>query len=100
MASARAHIETLTATCCALDPRCDRGDAMQPVANAEVVTALELAAIRPERRGRRRLSGLTQPERDLYRWILQRFAAALPPSGEATRATALELGLDPDEALA
>jgi hypothetical protein len=73
---------------------------MQPVANAEVVTALELAAIRPERRGRRRLSGLTQPERDLYRWILQRFAAALPPSGEATRATALELGLDPDEALA
>ena len=76
------------------------GDALQPAPNGEVITALELAAIRPERRGRRRLSGLTQPERDLYRWIMQRFAAAAPPSGEATRVTALELGLDPDEALA
>jgi hypothetical protein len=59
-----------------------------------------MAEIRPERRGRRRLSGLTHPERELYRWILQRFAAAVPPSGQATRATALELGLDPDQALA
>src|SRR5436190_4698596 len=73
---------------------------MQPVSDMGAATALEMAAIRPERRGRRRLSGLTPPERDLYRWILQRFAAAAPPSGEATRATALELGLDPDEALA
>ena len=73
---------------------------MQPTPDAEVVTALEMAAIRPERQGRRRLSGLTQPERELYRWILQRFAAAAPPSAEATRATALELGLDPELALA
>src|SRR5213080_349230 len=73
---------------------------MQSVPVAGAAAALELAAIRPERRGRRRLSGLTQPERELYRWILQRFAAAAPPSGEATRATALELGLEPDEALA
>jgi hypothetical protein len=73
---------------------------MQPAPNAEVVAALELAAIPPERRGRRRLSGLTQPERELYRCILQQFAAAAPPSGQATRATALELGLEPDEALA
>ena len=73
---------------------------MQPVPDAGVATALELAAIRPERRGRRRLSGLTQPERELYRWILQRFATAVPPSGEATRATAVEFGLDPAEALA
>jgi hypothetical protein len=71
---------------------------MQPV--PEAATALEMAAIRPERRGRRGLRGLTQPERELYRWILQRFAAAAPPSGEATRATALELRLDPDQALA
>lgn len=69
---------------------------MQPV--PEAATALELAAIRPERRGRRRLSGLTQPERELYRWILRRFASAVPPSGEPTRIAALELGLDPDEA--
>src|SRR5436190_5821862 len=73
---------------------------MQPVSDMGAATALEMAAIRPERRGRRRLSGLTPPERDLYRWILQRFATTAPPSGEATRATALELGLDPDEALA
>jgi hypothetical protein len=73
---------------------------MQSVPDAGAVTALEMAVIRPERRGRRRLSGLTQPERDLYRWILKRFAAAVPPSGEATRATASELGLDQDEALA
>jgi hypothetical protein len=53
-----------------------------------------------ERQGRRRLSGLTQPERELYRWILHRFAAAAPPSGETTRATARELELDPHEALA
>jgi hypothetical protein len=73
---------------------------MQPTPSAEVVAALAMAAIRPQRRGRRRLRGLTQPERNLYRWILHRFAAAVPPSGKATRATALELGLDPDEALA
>jgi len=73
---------------------------MQPVPDAGAATALEMAAIRPERRGRRRLSGLTPRERELYRWILQRFATAGPPSGEATRATAVELGLDPDEALA
>src|SRR5205823_5742267 len=74
-------------------------DAMQPVPDTGAATALELAAIRPERRGRRRLSGLTQPERELYRWILQRFATAGPPSGQATCATALELGLAPDQAL-
>src|SRR5258708_15150318 len=73
---------------------------MQSVPDVGAVTALEMAAIRPERRGRRRLSDLTALERELYRWILQRFATALPPSGEATRATAVELGLDHDEALA
>jgi hypothetical protein len=73
---------------------------MQLVPDTGAATALEMAAIPPERQGHTRLSGLTQPERELYRWVLQRFAAAVPPSGEATRATALELGLDPDEALA
>jgi hypothetical protein len=73
---------------------------MQSVPDHRVVTALELAEIRPERQGQRRLSGLTPRERKLYRWILQRFAAAEPPSSGATRATALELGLDPDDALA
>jgi hypothetical protein len=72
---------------------------MQSVPDAGAATALELAGIRPERQGRRRLSGLTQPERELYRWILHRFAAAAPPSGQATRTTARELALDPDEVL-
>jgi hypothetical protein len=72
---------------------------MQSVPDTGAATALELAKIRPERQGHRRLNGLTPPERKLYRWILQRFAAAVPPSGEATRATALELGLDPDDRL-
>src|SRR5947209_6157257 len=73
---------------------------MQSVPDHRVVGALELAEIRPERRGRRRLDSLSEPGRKLYRWILQRFATAGPPSGEATRATAVELGLDPDGALA
>jgi Alkylmercury lyase len=73
---------------------------MQSVPDRRTATALELAEIRPERRGRRRLDSLSEPERKLYRWILQRFATAEPPSRGATRATALELGLDSAEAFA
>jgi hypothetical protein len=73
---------------------------MQSVPDHRAVTALELAEIPPERQGQRRLSRLTPRERKLYRWILQRFATAEPPSSGATRAIALELGLDPDDALA
>jgi hypothetical protein len=73
---------------------------MQSVPDHRAVAALELAEIRPKRRGHRRLSSLSEPERKLYRWILERFATAEPPSSGATRATALELGLDPDDALA
>ena len=62
--------------------------------------ALDAAEIAPERRGRARLSRLTQPERELYRWLLQRFAIGEPPSGEAIRAAAGDFGLDPDDALA
>ena len=63
-----------------------------------VAGALDAAGIRPERRGRARLSGLTRPQRELYRWILNQFAAASPPSSEATHTAARELGLDPTEA--
>jgi hypothetical protein len=63
------------------------------------VDALTAAQIGPERRGRARLSGLSPTQSDLYRWILRQFAAA-PPSAEATRAAARDLGLDPAEALA
>lgn len=64
-----------------------------------VARALAAAQIGPARQGRARLSGLTETERRLYHWILRRFATGAPPSGEATRATALELGLDPEAAL-
>jgi hypothetical protein len=53
----------------------------------------------PERCGRRRGSGLSQPERDLYRWILRSFAGGcVPTRGEAGRAAA-EQGVDAEVAL-
>ncbi|MGB2874893.1 MAG: alkylmercury lyase family protein [Gaiellaceae bacterium] len=62
--------------------------------------ALRAADIRPERTGAARAGRLSAAERELYFWILREFAAARPPSGEATRATATGLGIDPDETLA
>lgn len=64
-----------------------------------VVEALEVAEIRPDRWGRRRLAGLSPAERRFYVWILRQFAAAAPPSAAATRAAADELDLDPQQAL-
>ena len=65
-----------------------------------VDVALDTAAISPERRGRARFSRLTQPERELYRWVLRRFASGETPSGEAVRAAAGDFRLVPDDALA
>jgi len=62
--------------------------------------ALRAADIRPERRGAARTRRLSAAERELYFWILREFAAARSPSGEATRAAATGLGIDPAEALA
>ncbi len=62
--------------------------------------ALRAADIRPERQGAARTRHLSAPQRELYFWILREFAAARPPSGEATRAAATGLGIDPAEALA
>ena len=62
--------------------------------------ALRAADIRPERQGAARTGRLSAGQRELYFWILREFAAARPPSGEATRATATGLGIDSAEALA
>ena len=59
--------------------------------------ALAAAEIRPERQGLARTRRLSSEQRQLYRWILREFAAATPPSGEATRTAADALGLDAAE---
>jgi hypothetical protein len=58
------------------------------------LAALHAAEIPRSRRGDERTRRLSAAERQLYRWILREFAAATPPSGEATRAAADALGLD------
>src|SRR6266542_3861341 len=69
--------------------------------SADRVTAtLRAAGIPAERRGAGRVRRLSGPERELYLWILRRFAEAASPSAEATRAAAADRGLDPSEALA
>ncbi len=62
--------------------------------------ALRAADIRPERQGAARTRRLSAAHRELYLWILREFAGARPPSGEATRAAAARIGIDPAEALA
>ena len=63
----------------------------------EVFRAADIA---PERRGRARLERLAAQDRQLYDWILDRFAHASAPTGEETRAAARAFGIDPDRALA
>ena len=62
--------------------------------------ALRAADIRPGRTGAARAGRLSETERELYFWILREFAAARPPSEEATLTAAASLGIDPAEALA
>jgi Alkylmercury lyase len=60
--------------------------------------ALRAADIRPERQGVARRRRLSTEQRQLYLWILRQFAAATPPSGEATRTADDKLGLDAADA--
>jgi hypothetical protein len=61
-----------------------------------VSKALAAAGIPSERCGKARLAGLLGAERQLYRWILERFAEQGSPGGGEVSAKARELGLDPE----
>lgn len=65
-----------------------------------VEQALQAAAIPNARRGRERTAGLDSAERELYRWILDRFAHASPPTPEQVGEQARALALEPSAALA
>lgn len=69
-------------------------------AKTAVEEALHAADIPPGRQGKARVALLSRPEREFYFWILRQFAVATPPDGDATRAAAHRVGLEPDEALA
>jgi hypothetical protein len=61
---------------------------------ARALDALRAAEIRPERQGAARTRRLAAAQRELYFWILREFAAARPPSADATRAAATRTGVD------
>src|SRR5207244_2418874 len=56
--------------------------------------ALAATGIPPARLGESRSARLSPAERELYLWILDRFAIEGPPAGQAIRAKAIDLGLD------
>jgi hypothetical protein len=62
--------------------------------------ALDATGISPERHGAARWRALSPSERDLYFWILRRFAAGTPPGAEPTRRAAARFGLDAEQSLA
>ena len=64
-----------------------------------VAASLRAAAISPSKLGPARHGGLTDSERELYFWILRRFATSGHPSGAETREAAERLGLDAERAL-
>lgn len=64
-----------------------------------VADALQAAAIPNARRGRERTARLNAAERELYRWILDRFAQASPPTAEQLDQQAGRLGLAQSDAL-
>ena len=67
---------------------------------AGAAAALNAAAIPSSKLGSARHARLSEPERELYFWILRRFATSGRPTGDETRAAAERLGLEADPALA
>jgi hypothetical protein len=61
--------------------------------------ALAAAEIPPSKLGPARHARLTEPQRELYFWILRRFATDGRPSSREVRAAAEQLGLDGEDAL-
>ena len=67
---------------------------------ARVAATLAAAEIPPSKLGPARRARLSQSERELYFWILRRFATAGRPSSAELRAAAEHLGLEAGSALA
>jgi hypothetical protein len=67
---------------------------------ATVKRALAATGISPERVGRSRAARLPNPERDLYRWILQSFVDGRLPDRETLTVESQARGLGPEGALA
>jgi hypothetical protein len=65
-----------------------------------VAAALAAAEIPPSKLGPARRARLTEAQRELYFWILRRFASDGRPSSSEVRAAAEQLGLDTEDALA
>jgi Alkylmercury lyase len=65
-----------------------------------VAAALAAAEIPPSKLGPARRARLNEAERELYFWILRRFASEGRPAGDEMRAAAEQLGLDLEDALA
>jgi hypothetical protein len=72
-------------------------DSGQPA--SRVAAALAAAEIPPSKLGPARRARLSEPERELYSWILRRFASVGRPSSVEVRAAAEQLGLETDHAL-
>ncbi len=64
-----------------------------------VAAALAAAEIPPSKLGPARRARLTEAERELYFWILRRFASDGRPSSDEIRAAADRLGIDAERAL-
>lgn len=64
-----------------------------------VAASLRAAQISPSKLGPARHAGLRDTERELYFWILRRFATSGRPSNAETREAAQRLGLDAERAL-
>jgi hypothetical protein len=65
-----------------------------------VAAALAAAEIPPSKLGPARRARLTKAERELYFWILHRFASEGRPGSSEVRAAGEQLGLDAEDALA
>jgi hypothetical protein len=77
-------------------------DALMASARAEpsVERVLDAAAIPPSRCGSERTARLSSAERSLYRWVIERFAVAMPPTAAQLAEQAQALALHLDAALA
>ncbi len=77
----------------------DAHDAYSAQLEARVAATLAAAEIPPSKLGQARRARLSEAERELYFWILRRFATGGRPSSMELRAAAGQLGLEADSAL-